>query len=353
MKESESEKYLGDVIHKTGNIQATINNRKEKGSGIVAEILSIINEIPLGKHRVEVALRLREAMLINGILHNSEAWHGVTDANIATLESLDLTLLKGILNAHSKTTKEFLYLETGAVPIRWILAQRRINFLKHILSRDDSELIKQVFLAQQEHPTRGDFVKLVEKHIQELGLTYEQVISNEMTKIKLKTHVRNVAFEQLLQQQRSHKKVKANVYTKFNVQSYLQSEILTQKEKEMLTALRSHCVRGIKHNFSKMYKNSLFCPLNCENGANIKEDTQSHILICKSLSAGVQIPLHDIYSDNIVNQTQITKVITKLMRKRVKLLEDSENSNKSLPGATFLDLFSRLQQLLGVPAVIK
>ena len=55
------------------------------------------------------------------------------------------------------------------------------------------------------------------KNIQELGLTYEQVISNEMTKIKLKTHVRNVAFEQLLQQQRSHKKVKANVYNNFKV----------------------------------------------------------------------------------------------------------------------------------------
>ena len=92
-------------------------------------------------------------------------------------------------------------------------------------------------------------MKLVEKNLQELGLTYEQVTSNEMTKLKLKTHVRNVAFEQLLQQQRSHKKVKANIYTNFKIQSYLQSEMLTQKEKEMLTALRSHCVRGIKHNF--------------------------------------------------------------------------------------------------------
>ena len=47
---------------------------------IVAKILSIINKIPLGKHRVDVALKLREAMLINGILYNSEACHGMTDA---------------------------------------------------------------------------------------------------------------------------------------------------------------------------------------------------------------------------------------------------------------------------------
>ena len=85
MKDAKSEKYLGDIINDTGNIQATITKRKERGTGIVAEILSIINEIPLGKHRVDVALRLREAMFLNGILHNSEAWHGVTDAHIAHL----------------------------------------------------------------------------------------------------------------------------------------------------------------------------------------------------------------------------------------------------------------------------
>ena len=35
--------------------------------------------------------------------------------------------------------------------------------MKHILSRDDNELIKRVFLAQKETPTKGDFVRLVEK----------------------------------------------------------------------------------------------------------------------------------------------------------------------------------------------
>ena len=82
-------------------------------------------------------------MLINGILYNSEAWHGVTNAHIVKLEQLDESLLRGILNAHRRTAKEFLYLETGAIPIRYILAQRRINYLRHIYSREDKELIKK------------------------------------------------------------------------------------------------------------------------------------------------------------------------------------------------------------------
>ena len=39
----------------------------------ISEILSIIEEVPLGKHMTEVALKLREVMLINGVLFNSEA----------------------------------------------------------------------------------------------------------------------------------------------------------------------------------------------------------------------------------------------------------------------------------------
>ena len=86
MKMSNKEKYLGDIIDKSGSIQETIKSRKVKGQGIVMEILSIINEVPLGKHRTEVALKLREAMLINGMLFNSETWHGVTATQVATLE---------------------------------------------------------------------------------------------------------------------------------------------------------------------------------------------------------------------------------------------------------------------------
>ena len=93
MKDSECAKYLGDIIHTAGTMQETIENRQKKGEGIIAEMLSIINEVPLGKHKTEVALKLREAMLLNGILFNSEAWHGVTDARIVKLEQIDEALI--------------------------------------------------------------------------------------------------------------------------------------------------------------------------------------------------------------------------------------------------------------------
>ena len=47
MKNIVREKYLWDIIDQSGTLQATIDKRKSKGDGIVAEILSIVNEIPL------------------------------------------------------------------------------------------------------------------------------------------------------------------------------------------------------------------------------------------------------------------------------------------------------------------
>ena len=157
MKDVKQEKYLGDVIDESGTIQDTIERRRAKGEGNISEILYIIEEIPLGKHKTEVALKLRDAMLINGIIYNSEAWHGITNAQIAKLESVDEALLGGIWKAHIKKPKEFLHLDTGTVSLKWISVQGRLNYLKYIISRDNNELLKKVFLAQKASTTSGDF----------------------------------------------------------------------------------------------------------------------------------------------------------------------------------------------------
>ena len=86
MKDSNQERYLGDQIRNDAKVKATIDDRVGKGYGIVTEINTILEEIPLGKYRVEIGLKLREAMLINGLLFNSEAWHSVEKDDIKRLE---------------------------------------------------------------------------------------------------------------------------------------------------------------------------------------------------------------------------------------------------------------------------
>ena len=124
---------------------------------------------------ISAAMKLKEVMLMNGILYNSEACHGVTKNHIKNLETIDEDMLRKFPKAHKKTPKEFLYLETGAIPIRWIIAQRRINLFKHILEKDKNLLIRKVYEAQKETPTSGEFVQLVEKDITNLNISHEEI----------------------------------------------------------------------------------------------------------------------------------------------------------------------------------
>ena len=71
-------------------------------------------------------------MLISSMLLNSEAWIGITQANIDILEQVDETLLRRVLETPSSTPKPSLYLELGCLPIRFIIMKRRILFLHYI-----------------------------------------------------------------------------------------------------------------------------------------------------------------------------------------------------------------------------
>ena len=80
------EKYLGDLISNDGSNIKNILSRKAKGTGIVDQIMVKPRGTVYGPFYYEVGLILREAMLVNGMLTNAEAWYGLTDAEIELLE---------------------------------------------------------------------------------------------------------------------------------------------------------------------------------------------------------------------------------------------------------------------------
>ena len=328
MKKADHEKYLGDVVDQNNSTQATLENRKSKGQGINTAIMSILNEVPLGRHRIEVGMKLREVMLLNGVLYNSEAWHGVTKNHVHILEAIDEDLLRKFLKAHSKTPKEFLYLETGATPIKWIIAQRRINYLKHILDRDKDELLSKVFQAQKEKPTSGDFVQLVEKDMEDLNISYEEVTqSNKVDlKKKLKVLANNASFIELKNRLKTHKKVRHIHYNSLQLQPYLSSPDIHKEEAHVISALRSQCVKTIRSNFSKMFHGRINCPLKCYQETP-PVDTQEHLLTCTKIEIlntnGLRIK--DVFGD-LKDQENIGKLVLQILRDRKRILEEMETS---------------------------
>ena len=237
---------------------------------------------------MKVGLALRQAKFLNGILYNSECWHGVSLRDIVRLERLDNALLRGILGAHSKTPVESLYQETGSISIRFILASRRILYLYNILSKDKNEILSKYYFAQKASPLPGDFYNLVCRDLQLLGLHMNEHEITSMNKSRFKRLVKaksvTAAKNYFHKLQMSHSKVNTINYLSHSMQPYLGNPIFSESERRTLFGLRTHMIRDMRMNFKTSHKEYL-CQLKCDVSSL---DSQQHLLSCSRLRQEVR-----------------------------------------------------------------
>ena len=318
MAESKSEKYLGDIVHSSGGNKPNVAKRLSRGWGRINEILAIVQEAPLGRRRVEAGLLLRKSLLINATLFNSEAWHGLTKSQVTAFEKLDEALIKGLLLCQSKIPIPAIYLETGQIPIRYILACRRLLYLQVIIQRTDSELTKRVYLAQRADTTDGDFCQLVDsdRDMLDIQLTDEQIaqISPYDFKNLVKQKARQAAFKYLMSVKETKTKMDNIMYlNSFKPQPYIVSQ--SREQSSLLLALRTRTVRGIRTDFGDMYLDKT-CPLpGCQ-----ETDSLSHVLTCRALQAaglsdqtGGHVQYGDVFSPCLETQAAAGERFKKLL----------------------------------------
>ena len=221
-------KYLGDTIHESGKNLINIIERRAKAYAIFAEIRAILEDLPLGKYRTKVGLQLRQAMFVNGVLFNTEVWHGLKQADLDMLSIVDHKILRYIIQTHAKTPNEFLYLETGAIPRPFIVSSRRMIYLQNILKKEPKELVRRVFEAQKSNPTKGDFINLVLEDFELTKLPYNENVIRAMGHSEYKTytkkHIKSAAFSHPKTIQASHSKVEKIEYT--NLETHLATKKL-------------------------------------------------------------------------------------------------------------------------------
>jgi hypothetical protein len=329
MKKSSKEKYLGDYISENGKIQDTINDRISRAWAYLSEIKAILSEMPLGKRKIETGLILREAMFVNGVCFNSEAWHGVKATQIAQLEVVDHQLLRVILGAHAKTAVEFLYLETGAIPLRFIISSRRLNYHKHIIDRNETELIKRVYREQLKNTTKGDWIELLKDDFKTINKEMNEAEIKNKTKTEykmyIKKEIKEATFKYLRKLQEGHTKVKEIKYTNMKVQEYLKSH-MKNDHKELLMAVRSKMVRTIQNNFKNHNQEARMCPL-CKESP----DSQEHCMACPIIINGLSDKMDHISYEHafaeLPEQLNFIDYFSRLLGIREQLLEEA-----SLPG---------------------
>ena len=115
-----------------------------KDIGIVTKIMNILEGIPFGKLYFEVAMLLRNTLLVSSLLCNSEAWFHLTNSELDLLETVDLMLLRSLLKAPKSTSKEMFFLDLGISPLRDLIRHRRLNFLQYILNQKADSIMFKV-----------------------------------------------------------------------------------------------------------------------------------------------------------------------------------------------------------------
>ena len=94
-------KYLGDFITEKGTTRENIHNRRNKGWGRIADIVCMVSEMP-DQVRMMAGLKLQEAKLCNGVLFSTEVWSYVSEVDLDRLEVVDTSLLRQLVDGHSK-----------------------------------------------------------------------------------------------------------------------------------------------------------------------------------------------------------------------------------------------------------
>ena len=320
IESSDAEKYLGDVISKDGKNTKNIEARKSKGIGVVNQIMCILNDIIFGPYHFEVALILRKSLLLSSLLTNSEAWYGMSLAEIEQIEQVDEMLLRKILEAGKSCPKEMLYLELGCTPIRFIIMQRRIMFLNYILNENKESLVYRVLEEQIRNPSKNDWILNVQKNLKSLDihLSIEDIqnIKKEPLRKFVVDKIEEKSYQFLNEKKLKHSKVSHINHKELKIQDYLKPENI--KDNQLAKFLFSARCRMIdcRKNFPNKHKNELSCPLpGCE-----QDDTQVHLLNCDKLPTQCvnQTNAEVVYENLFSNQVETQLIVASILQERMK-----------------------------------
>ena len=325
------------MTKKIYNVPSTLSGQSEFGTdclGLVSDILLILEQIYDSERRVKVGLELRQSWFVNSMLLNAEAWHNLLKKDVNTFTSMDKYLVRKILNSHSKAPIELLFLETATIPIEYILASPRLNYLHTIVTRNSCELTKKVYTSQKEEPLKGDWYHLIieTKNLLDFEMDDQEIEAQSSSQFKaiVKKHVRSAAFKSLLMIKSGHTKGNSIEYKSFNIQPYLESTYLSHDERTTLFNMRAESINGFKGCFSSMYEDTK-CVFGCQ-----AEDTFNHWYLCKVINKYTQatdINIDAIYQDIHQQKEAVQKFI---IREKIRsdLIQASQGQIRLLDTST-------------------
>ena len=195
----------------------------------------------------------------------------------------------------------------------------------NIVKRHKGELISQVYNAMKTNPMKGDWIHLVTKDLNKMGMTLDnekhvmKMTKNEFKDI-VKDKIREYSFREQEKKKVVHTKIKFVKHEGLTKpESYLTNNNVTKKLSSLIFNLRCKGQTEFKDNFHNM-NGRILCPLCKEDN-----DTQEHALTCRIVSRELKNNLDDIEYDDLFGsvekQVKIAKVYLAIIKLRTSLMD--------------------------------
>ena len=312
MKTTSSENYLGDVLTDDGKIDLNIEARYNRGVGAINTIFSILQEISFGQYFFEMAMLFRSSMLISSVLSSSEVLYGVKLKHTEILEKCDKLFFTQLFSVPQTCPYEAFFLETNALPIRYILIGRRLMYYWLLLNKPDDDLAKKIYQTQKQHRCKDDWVTEIEENLKlcEIRLSESEIKNMGQNKFRkiVHTQIRMKADEYLSSLRSKHSKTEHLI--SYSFQKYLLSDNLSTDQQKLLFHLRTRSTQT-KNNYQNKYKFDMSCRY-CKNKQS--EESDSHLLKCPVIVNSLQnltnlntVKYEDIFAEES-KQVEVTKV---------------------------------------------
>ena len=267
----------------SASVDSTISERYGRIYTAILEVKTILEDYRASTAGgVKAGIMLWEMAIIPSLLNNSETWTFMSEESMKKLENLQNLMLRIIFNTPITTPKAALLWDTGILPIKQQIEQRKLYFLHHLITLPAESLANQIYREQK----TNHFPGLVSE-CNEIMRTYElpdissgeEIFSKQMWKNKVKSQIRSHVEAKTKEEIEKMTKLE-NIDTEretLGAKPYLEELDLNQARTKF--KLRSRMLE-VKNNFrGGRTTQSLVC-----EACDLSIETQDHILFCQAYS---------------------------------------------------------------------
>ena len=272
LKQVSEIEYLGDVITEDGKLDATIEQRKQKATGVTAELCAIISE--LGKSsKLQAIIQYYNGIIVPRTLFNSETWNNETNENIENLESTLHRSLKRLLKIPYSTPTKGLYRELGLMSAKNQIAIKKIMFLHRMLTGKNI-LVKEILKEQKKIPGKT-WISNTLNLMEEMNITTNENEIENMKKEEWKRIVKKKVWDhenmETSKALRNAKKCQLIKDKDNKIKPYIKE---LEKEDAMIILMARLDMVDVKNNYKGMHKD-LKCTI-CKE----EVETLQHLMNC-------------------------------------------------------------------------